>query len=321
MKSRYSSQSGFSLVELLVGLVISLLVLVAVISSLAFTETQKRITLGTNVALESLSIASLELSKNVRMAGFGVTSCLSTAYLIDSVSGISTSNFSIKSNNSNTDALTIFYGDSNTGYATAKVSSISTNTTFSTVDYMGGLKAGSLALLSDSTKCEIHKLNAADIVNNSFITATAISSAYTTVSTTTVSSLSELKQNTYSIVNNELQEADDFNDTSTSIVGNIVAFKAYYGLIDGTFVKADNSSGKDFGVLTADTIKLIRSIRVFMVSKNPIKDICNPTLTAPVSWLNGPVVDLSADPNWKCYHYKSIDYIIPLINAIPVTTV
>lgn len=65
-------QNGFTLVELMVGIVISLLVSVSVMGTAKYLENQKRVNVGVNGALETLTIESGNLSNEIRMAGFGM---------------------------------------------------------------------------------------------------------------------------------------------------------------------------------------------------------------------------------------------------------
>ncbi|MDD4962744.1 MAG: PilW family protein [Gallionella sp.] len=68
-------------------------------------------------------------------------------------------------------------------------------------------------------------------------------------------------------------------------------------------------------------IKRIKAIRVAIVARNNLREkatqgTCTTTPSAPISWLNGPVIDLTADPEWQCYRYKVYQTIIPLHNVI-----
>ena len=72
---------------------------------------------------------------------------------------------------------------------------------------------------------------------------------------------------------------------------------------------------------TPNNIKRIKAIRVAIVARNNVmekatKGVCTSTPTAPISWLNGPLIDLTANPDWKCYRYKVYQTIIPLNNVI-----
>jgi type IV pilus assembly protein PilW len=43
---------------------------------------------------------------------------------------------------------------------------------------------------------------------------------------------------------------------------------------------------------------------------------CDATQEAPETWTGGPAIDLSADPDWQCYKYKTLLLTIPLKNMI-----
>ena len=65
-------QAGFSLVELMVGLVIGLLATLAIMQIFSAFEGQKRTTSGTADAQTSGSVALYTLQRDVQLAGFGL---------------------------------------------------------------------------------------------------------------------------------------------------------------------------------------------------------------------------------------------------------
>lgn len=64
--------AGFTLVELLVGIVVGLLTVLAIVESFAFFEGQKRTSIGGASAEENGLLASFIIERDVRMAGFGM---------------------------------------------------------------------------------------------------------------------------------------------------------------------------------------------------------------------------------------------------------
>lgn len=69
------------------------------------------------------------------------------------------------------------------------------------------------------------------------------------------------------------------------------------------------------------TMRRIKAIRVAIVARNNLREkasqgACTTTQNAPISWLNGPVIDLTANPEWQCYRYKVYQTIVPLHNMI-----
>ncbi len=65
---------GFSLIELLVGVVLAIVVLVIVMQTLAVFEGQKRATTGGSDSAVNGSIALFQIERDARMAAFGLTS-------------------------------------------------------------------------------------------------------------------------------------------------------------------------------------------------------------------------------------------------------
>ena len=72
MNKKTVSQAGFSLVELMVGLVIGLLATLAIMQVFGAFEEQKRSTSGTADAQTNGSVALYNLQRDVRLAGFGL---------------------------------------------------------------------------------------------------------------------------------------------------------------------------------------------------------------------------------------------------------
>lgn len=67
-------ERGFSMVELLVGLVLAMIVATIVMQALAFYENQKRITSGGSDSAINGAIALFQVKREAKMAGFGLTS-------------------------------------------------------------------------------------------------------------------------------------------------------------------------------------------------------------------------------------------------------
>ena len=67
-----AKQYGFSLVELMVGLVIGLLATLVIIQVFSTFEGQKRSTSGSSDAQTNGSIALMSIQRNVQMAGYGL---------------------------------------------------------------------------------------------------------------------------------------------------------------------------------------------------------------------------------------------------------
>ena len=67
----------------------------------------------------------------------------------------------------------------------------------------------------------------------------------------------------------------------------------------------------------------IRAVRIAVVARSAHRErpkvaggACDATPAAPSTWAGGPALDLSADPDWQCYRYKTLLLTIPLKNLI-----
>jgi type IV pilus assembly protein PilW len=130
--------------------------------------------------------------------------------------------------------------------------------------------------------------------------------------------------NTSNTKPNTLEETEAVAATTAALADNIVAFKVYYGLDDGSYQKATGAwSAASLNTNAANVLR-IRSVRVFLVARSPVlvkpnaAGVCDATSDVnpmPSSWVGGPTVDtslLSAD--WQCYRYKATNFVIPLRN-------
>lgn len=343
-------QSGFSLVELMVGTVISLLVSLTVAGSAQFLDAQKRIAVGTNGVLETLSISYREVANDIKMAGYGVSKCSHIYYTIGGDTVDVTQPLIINSTTTNSDELVSFYGESSTGSAYSFLSNATVGDTFTTT-YAGQLNSGVAGTVSDgsfviikqpkdntgmSPACGIFALNtiAVDtaIVPPTTVTLgnTVSSNVWSTNNAVTYSTnsmafgASSIKKISIKISNNILSEIDAFKPTVVNqISDNIVFFKTYYGLDDGAFVKATGIW--EASALTVSNIKKIRSIRVFIVARSPVLnkknaagncDATDDEHKVITSWDADLSLDISTLTDGQCYKYMKSDFIVPLRNKV-----
>jgi type IV pilus assembly protein PilW len=147
-----------------------------------------------------------------------------------------------------------------------------------------------------------------------------------------------IETRTYSVnANNQMSLLDETNPVAsvTSILAHdIVRLKAQYGIADaGTqdvnaWVNATAGSGWD--ALDPVKIKRIKAIRVAVIARSAKLEGENVTGTCtnnagvnngPCAWPDtaaypAPLIDLSADPNWRRYRYRVYQTVIPMRNVI-----
>ncbi len=137
------------------------------------------------------------------------------------------------------------------------------------------------------------------------------------------------------------QDVSHINYVSASgvIASNIVNMQAQYGVApanvqpgaaspavncwtDASGTACNPASGDWANPSPADIMR-IKAIRLAVVARSTLSEKpsvpggpCDTTQAAPTSWSGGPAIDLSGDPNWKCYRYTVYQTIIPLRNVI-----
>ncbi|MBB3640808.1 PilW family protein [Variovorax atrisoli] len=138
--------------------------------------------------------------------------------------------------------------------------------------------------------------------------------------------LGALTQRTYYVAGGSLMSQDYFSSTSQiQVANNVVSFKARYGISDAGSQVVNNwvSATGAWATPSVADLKRIKAVRIAVVVRSPLKErlpdgatACAITTTAPASWPGGPAIDLSNDPDWRCYRYRSFETVVPLRNVL-----
>jgi type IV pilus assembly protein PilW len=156
----------------------------------------------------------------------------------------------------------------------------------------------------------------------------------------------------YSIVNNQLVARDVLRPdvAAVPISDGIVQFQAQYGFANAcqmqptTIVPCSinptaanvptinlGSANDQWGdalpaaptVINPADWRRIIAVRFVIVSRsvqrektNPVTGQCDATPNMPVWSVNNQTIDLSADPDWKCYRYRTFEAVVPIRNLM-----
>ena len=115
------SESGFSLIEIMVGMVIGMLGIIAMMQVASLSEAQRRSTVGGGNALNSGAIVMYGLQREVDQAGLGISDSslvgcdvqLPTGVTLATMAPVTINHPSITGQDANTDTLLIVYGNGN----------------------------------------------------------------------------------------------------------------------------------------------------------------------------------------------------------------
>lgn len=344
-------QSGFSLVELMVGLVIGLLATMVIMQVFSVFEGQKRSTSGSADAQTNGSIALHTIERDTQMAGFGLP-----------VPMADKDNASLKCDPSPTfdhdadpatpalelspvtivdgasDTVTVRYSNSGMGSIPVKIVDPGNATTaigLATENNMG-CSDNDIVLISNGASCVMTRVGDANgnpntLQNISLVATTPLGNPI--VAGAKLTCMGNWRDFSYQVVNNQLQL------NGTPIVSEIVDLQAQYG-ISGTANSNVVTQWVDAtGAWAAPSIadrNRIKAIRVAVVARNNLLEkevvstacssITDPAPTGVCAWdatsaapavaSPAPTVDLSGTADWDRYRYRVYETIIPLRNVI-----
>lgn len=353
MHMRASRSAGFSMVEILVGVTIALIGMVAMFQVMENAESRKRTTASGSDAQISGSIAMHGLERDLRLAGNGFGSAASLGCTVNAFDTVRGAAFTFPMTpvqitdgaGGTPDQLTVLYGNSPT--SAISYNFVTSGTTLTTIKMdststRGGLMRGDLVFITNGASCGMVEIT--DNTNVDQLTIDHASGNYTNQQNipavarfnaaggylTTPGQVFNLgprdvpRRNVWQIINNKtLVVADDLHSTAASEIGDsIINLQAEYGL--------DTTPTRDYLVDTwqsaapANWTRVI-AIRVALLARSGQYERERVTNAAP-AWAGGAFVmtnlDGSADsapdnPNdWRHYRYRVYQTTIPLRNVI-----
>jgi type IV pilus assembly protein PilW len=113
---------------------------------------------------------------------------------------------------------------------------------------------------------------------------------------------------------------------SALLIRNVVAFRAQYGLATAvgatTLAGWQNASGAGFAPLTAANLPRVRALQIGLVTRSPQREKepagasageCEATTAMPTLFGSAVTADVS---DWKCYRYRTAIVVVPLRNLV-----
>jgi type IV pilus assembly protein PilW len=345
MNFNYSRQSGFTLVELMVGLTIGMLVAVIILQVLSVFEAQKRTTTGTADAQTNGSIALFNLGRELQLAGYPLMpgtspalKCTATTYGATTISSISP--LSIVDGGVGSDMVSLRYGNTNMGGIPAAITAMAGSV--ATLDNNFGCNLGDITLITNGTSCALS--SAADMVAGSGVTPSSITLADNTAAVVGANLAclgSVWHEITYRVNGGNLERQDGANAAFEPNVAGIVDIQAQYGISAAGLQPTSpnynqiaqwvDATGAWVNPAIPTDRNRIKAIRIAVVARNAKIEAGNVTAacssmttqspTGLCSWSGtaaspAPAIDLSADANWQRYRYRVFENIIPLRNVI-----
>lgn len=345
---KHSKQSGSFLLELMIGLLVSIVTVLSIMTIYTKFEAQKRTTSQMSQAVANGALALFPVVHYGKMAGYGINNSTIYNCNVNAWKNGTTFNFSLapvkirtSGNNNTSDTIEFTIGNSDNFFSPVKLTQNMPNSSaVFKVDSRFGLKEGDLVIVGDGaqdcTLAQVSELPSSNGANSNVIhssgnytdpkTGGQVPTQYNKpsglgINYNTGASLFNLGSNpqhlVYSVLDNQLVQVNDFGTTNerTIIGDNIVMMKAIYGIDTGK-----NGDIDEWTSIAPTDLSTIHAIRVAIISRSSLKEkadngVCNITTNADFVWANG-TMNISNLPDWGCYRYRMYQTTVPLLNMM-----
>lgn len=328
------SQKGFSLIELMVGLVIGLLVTLAIMQVFSVFEGQKRSTSGSADAQTNGTIALMNIQRNIQMAGYGLPMPMATIgdsslgcsaigdFDFDGTGGgtATTNLFPIQitegAGGTVSDTITVRYSTTAVGAVPVGIIDPNNATTSTGMTLVNNIGCGT----EDNNYATTYasQYNLVLVKRGSTCGFTTISQKPTTDSATGVSKvrlsalpatfggglqigdrvacMGDWQDYTFDIANDTLRL------NGQPIVSEVVKLQAQYGISDTatsnqvtSWVTASSVGGVDWSAPSVAERNRIKAVRLAIVLRNGLKEKEDVTDAAPVAWVDSGTTSMAID--------------------------
>ena len=338
---RINYNRGFGLAEILVGLVIGLLILLAGTSVIInYNQTQKA-SIGSNTATGQ-GMSSVEvLSRSLRQAGYGFVNQFSytkpgsptSGIACTTLGGLAFTPLGITSS-ATTDSIAVAYGESSAGISSPELNmqtpvySLGT-LTFSNTDQL--VVNGKIIVADSAGDCLIASVTAKTATTATLASVGTGGSTLTGV-ITQVYPIQVMHNELWSVdtTKHQLKYVDTINGTQI-VASNVVALKAQFGMVDtnGNFsaygitgANAGNSHAIRIALIIKDTDRQKGDASKCTDSTGTIRTVANGSNLVNIDNWNADgttaqlTVDVSGITDWQCYSFKVVTQTIPVRNYL-----
>jgi type IV pilus assembly protein PilW len=346
----HTREQGMSLVELMVGILVGLLVVMAASGSLAFFEAQRTTSLTGNAASNSGMMGGYLLQRDLRNAGLGLLNAAQLACTrinlyyngVTRADGVAVAPVQIVDGGAGSDTISIFFADSVLGSApmrlTRGLTSAGENLHVSSIS---GVQVGDVVLIAGngaSDPCSVAQVSGV-VAGATDVDLTRTASTWNPANPAAAFATAPLYSaggvvmrtgnnitwRNYSAAGGALTATDQITNASVQVATNVLTLQAQYGVTDGisNIVRRWVDATNEWANPTSDLITRIRAVRFSVVVRSARKELlkdaggnCSTTTAPPSAWPDVAPLDLSADPDWQCYRYQVYASIVPLKNVV-----
>jgi type IV pilus assembly protein PilW len=340
-----AGQRGLSMIELMVGIVVSLLVgLAATSTAVSFTASQRQGIGAGGVAVNSTTVLSA-IKNDAASAGLGFFG--DSRYLCDRLN--LSRDATLVSNadefspiqltrGAAADTIDIVYGSRVESGANILLNAASDTTTAQLKSYLP-VAAGQAVLLAPETPasgaapCVVRTVTANTpstdetyqelaFANTGTYNKVAFGTNPGFVERDRITLLGDLRWNRYRVAGGNLELFRPLDNATAVLVRDVIAFRAQYGVapVGGTTLEQWVDPTGAWAEVTSANIARVRAIRIGMIVRSPQKEKvdasgnCNATEVKPT--LFGAAAENLDNADWNCWRYRTAAVVVPLRNLV-----
>jgi type IV pilus assembly protein PilW len=346
-------QRGLSIIELMIGIVVSLLVgLAAAGSAMVFTASQRQ-GIGVGGSLVNVGTVITALKNDSANAGLGffgddVFLCNSLNLSIGGTLIADSASFAPLriTQGASSDSIDVVYSTQVHSGANVLLNAASPSSTSAELMSLLPVSVGQAVLLAPptpaaGTACTVRTVSAVTPSTEDTRQVLAFAAAakhnaaaFTNLATlnyperSRVALLGELRWNNYSVdANGNLLLTRPIDGGTPAVLArNVMSFRAQYGITDAvatstTIEDWQSASVAPFIALDSAAIGRVRALRIGIVTRSPQREkpntagVCEASTAVP-QLFGVDAFDVSAFPDWQCFRFRSTTAVLPLRNVV-----
>ena len=338
---RRAGTRGFSLVELMIGLVIGLLVSLAALSSLRiFTNEQRQGTVsGAGVLNAAAALGAIK--NDVAAVGLGffdgrrplcdrLNLSFGTSALFNSASFAPLSITRTLGN----DQIDVFYASDVSAGVSLPISTASNGSQIN-VESILPVSVGQTVLLTPASTglCTVRSVTAtvAGTVDTPQIVSFGAAGQHNQANFNTAPAyaararatlLGQLQWHRYRLVDGNLVLEQPLNGTTAVLVRNVIALRAEYGVSasGGTTLQDwQDPTDAGWGSLTSANIGRVRALRLGVVTRVAQREKADSSGNCTASAAKPKLFEVEVEPDvsdWRCFRFRNSTLVVPLRNLV-----
>lgn len=343
-----TAQQGFSIIELMVGMVVALLVgLAATSSALVFTASQRQ-GIGVGGAGVNVNTALAALKNDAAAAGLGFFGngtflCSRLNFSLGTTAHWNGDVFAPMrvTRAGDQDTLDVLQADRVEAGATVMLNAVSAGTDAQLRSFLPAVRDDAVLLSSVTATdpCTVRTVTevqdaagtdpqrlvfAGDGLHNGVAFTTAPSYSINDEAASGVTLLGRLLWRRYRLDGTNLMIEEPLEGQSAVVARNVVGFRAQYGVSAVAEETLSDWVNADAFTVDASTIARVRAIRVGVIVRSPQREKenaqgeCEASTDKPMLFAGTPQEE-TFEPDvadWKCYRFRSAVLVIPMRNLV-----